>query len=61
MLTFPLFATAQTPSLSAGAAVYYPGTQWESKTPSDAGISETRLKEAIDAAWQGRPRRHAIW
>jgi CubicO group peptidase (beta-lactamase class C family) len=53
MLAFPLFATAQTPSLSAGAAVYYPGTQWESKTPSDAGISETRLKEAIDAAVVG--------
>ena len=52
MLVFPLFATAQTPSLPAGAAVY-PGTQWESKTPSDAGISETRLKEAIDAAVAG--------
>jgi CubicO group peptidase (beta-lactamase class C family) len=35
------------------AGVYYPGATWESKSPAEAGVNPTRLKEAVDFAVAG--------
>jgi hypothetical protein len=46
-------AQATTPSPQAETAVYYPGAEWEKKSPADAGINESLLEEAIEAAIAG--------
>jgi CubicO group peptidase (beta-lactamase class C family) len=46
-------AQATTPSPQTETTVYYPGAEWEKKSPADAGINESLLKEAIEAAVAG--------
>ena len=45
----PLLASAQTST----TGVYYPGTVWQHRTPAEAGISASLLKDAIDFAVAG--------
>ncbi len=45
----PLPASAQTSTTRA----YYPGTVWQHRTPAEAGISASLLKDAIDFAVAG--------
>src|SRR3954452_5682654 len=42
LLAYPLSASAQ--------SVYFPGANWEHKTPADSGLNPALLKEAIDFA-----------
>src|SRR5215203_4687751 len=44
----PQLATAQ----STGAS-YFPGTDWERRTPAEARINEALLKQAVEAAITG--------
>src|SRR6476646_5293223 len=43
LLACPLGARAQ-------SAVYFPGATWAHKAPSEAGLDQARLKEAIEFA-----------
>src|ERR1700682_2775521 len=44
----PLWASAQ--SATGTPRVYYPGAAWQHKTPAEAGIAASLLKDAIDFA-----------
>jgi len=48
----PLAKSAQRAANSSSGAVYYPGPgdDWERRTPKQAGVDESRLKEAISFA-----------
>ena len=50
--TFPNLASDASPISSDGsaAAVYYPDAVWEHRTPSEAGLNDGLLKQAIDFA-----------
>ncbi|HEX8167965.1 MAG TPA: serine hydrolase [Beijerinckiaceae bacterium] len=52
-LAAPQLAAAQTVASNPPSAAYYPGSEWERRSPADARIDEARLKEAVDAAVAG--------
>ena len=54
LLFAPLWAPAQTGTGTPG--VYYPDAMWQHKTPAEAGISPSLLKDAIDFAVAGETR-----
>jgi len=51
LLFVPLWASAQSGMGTPG--VYYPDAVWQHKTPAEAGISSSLLKNAIDFAVAG--------
>jgi hypothetical protein len=58
LVAAPLAVAAQSarPAPPAAPPVYFPGPQWQHRTPVESGLDPARLKEAIDFAMAGESR-----